>query len=127
MANSIPFNQWTPNSGRQSVLDEKMPKPVRPLIKIGHSQIGRHRGPVLRTASPNGSRAEKRAVTPTVSFHEFVGSHPLWTEHHVGGIVEIPVLVQKPVLCLHLPEQWCAGIRGKDVKGGAFKTVLLDP
>src|ERR1019366_6113857 len=69
----------------------------------------------------------KRAIAPTVSFHEFVGGHPLRTEHHVGGVVEIPVLVEKSALRLHLPEEWCARIGRQDVKGGALKTVLLNP
>ena len=43
------------------------------------------------------------------------------------GVVQTPIAVQQTSLRVHLREQWRGRVRGENVEGRAFETVLLDP
>jgi hypothetical protein len=83
--------------------------------------------PIGGPATPDRSVREQSPIAPGISLLELLGRHVPGPEDGVGRVVESPVLVQEPPLCLHLTEQRRSRIGRQDVKCGALEPGRLDP
>src|SRR5262249_59681922 len=121
------LDERSPDRARQAVSDQQVPEAVRALVEIAHRQIGEHRVAMLRAAAPDRTVREESLIAPGVTLLELLAAHVLGMEHHVPGVVLVPVAVPDAPLGLELPEERRPRIRREDVEGGALEAVGFDP
>src|SRR5271155_2166337 len=109
------------------MFDQQVPKPIRSLVEIRHSEIHRHGTPICRTPTPDRPVREEALVNPAITLLQFLRCHMPGPENRMGSVVLTPIAVKQTSLGFHFPEQRGGWVRCENVKGRAFQAVLLNP